>query len=269
MTGLLKLLRRAEIFSLTSFAGGLEITISTFTLLSFSMASIISIMVMPPTAVDKSLPPVPMALFTPSPRRSMMVVSSWIPVPDAPMIPMEPGATLFVNAIGTLWIIPVPQSGPITESPFSCAFFFNATSSSSVTLSLNMKTFMPSSSARSASSAAYMPGMEMTARLASGSFSSALSQDFTLSSCLPALTVDCFLKNSSAVSIIWSRRLSSSTSATTTMSLAVASISSCVSSPLCLKISLFAGVAIMIDAFFTPSSAEIWLVKSIRTTESW
>ena len=67
--------------------------ISTFTVSSFSMASIISIMVIPPTSVDRSLPPVPMAFLTPSPRRSMMVVSSWMPVPDAPMMPMGPGAT--------------------------------------------------------------------------------------------------------------------------------------------------------------------------------
>ena len=33
--------------------------------------------------------------------------------------------------------------------------------------------------------------------------------------------------------------------------------------------SLFAGVAIMIEALFTPSIVEMWFVKSINTTESW
>ena len=232
--------------------------ISTFTLSSLSMASIISIIVIPPTSVDRSRPPVPMAFLTPSPRRSMMVVNSWIPVPDAPMIPMEPGVTLLVNAIGTPWIIPVPQSGPMTASPFSCAFCLILISSSKVTLSLNMNTFMPSSSARSASNAAYAPGIEMTARFASGSFLSALSQDFTDSA--PFFSdsdVDCFLKNSSTSCMITSRMPSSSTSATTTMSLADAPSSSSVLNPLCLYISLLAGVAIMIETFFTPSIVEI------------
>ena len=232
--------------------------ISTFTLSSLSIASIISIIVIPPTSVDRSRPPVPIAFFTPSPKRSMIVVSSWIPVPDAPMIPMAPGVTLFVNAIGTPWMIPVPQSGPITASPFSCAFCFNLISSSSVTLSLNINTFIPSSRARSASSAAYAPGIEITARLASGSFPRALSQDFTDSApFLSPSEVDCFLKNSSTSSMITSRMASSSTSATTTISLADALSSSSVLNPLCLYMSLLAGVAIIIETFFTPSIVEI------------
>ena len=232
--------------------------INTFTESSSSMASIISIMVMPPIAAFKSRPPIPMAFVTPSPRRSIIVVSSWIPVPDAPMIPMEPGATLFVKAMGTLWMIPVPQSGPITQSPLLCAFSFSAFSSSMVTLSLNMNTFNPSSSARSASSAAYAPGMEITARFASGIFFSALSHDLTLSAAFfPSDSVDCFLKKASVSAMIVSSSASSSISATTTISFAVAAISSSVSRPLCLKMSLFAGVAIIMETFLTPSMVEI------------
>ena len=132
-----------------------------------------------------------------------------------------------------------------------------------------MNTFKPSSSARSASRAAYAPGIEITARFASGAFLSALSHDFTLSApFLPSAAVDCFFKNSSTFSRTTSRTASSCTSATTTISLAVAAISSSVSSPLVLKISLFAGVAIITWILFTPSNEEISFVKSISTTES-
>ena len=98
---MLKLESLAEILSLTSFAGGLETITSTFTVSSSSIASIISIIVIPPTSAFRSRPPIPIAFVTPSPSLSIIVVSSWIPVPEAPMIPIEPFATLFVNAIGT------------------------------------------------------------------------------------------------------------------------------------------------------------------------
>ena len=155
-------------------------------------------------------------------------------------------------------MIPVPQSGPIRASPFACAFCFNFNSSSTVTLSLNINTFNPSSSALSASNAAYAPGIEITARFASGIFLRAVSQDFTLSApFLSAFAVDCFLKNSSVSLKIVSNTDSSTISATITISFAEASINSAVSKPLCLKISLFAGVAIMIEALFTPSIVEM------------
>ena len=50
MTGFLNRDRRAVIFSRMAFAGGLDRTISTLTVSSFSMASMISIMVVPPTS---------------------------------------------------------------------------------------------------------------------------------------------------------------------------------------------------------------------------
>ena len=76
MTGFLQTLKRFSICSRTAFAGGLESTIITLTASSCSIASIMSMTVMPPTASDRSRPPVPMALVTPSPRRSMMQVNS-------------------------------------------------------------------------------------------------------------------------------------------------------------------------------------------------
>ena len=71
---------------------------STLTASSYSIASIISIIVIPPILAFRSRPPIPIAFVTPSPNLSMIVVSSWIPVPDAPMMPIEPFVTLFVNA---------------------------------------------------------------------------------------------------------------------------------------------------------------------------
>ena len=91
----------------------------TLTLGSAFNAFILSNIVIAPTSVDKSRPPVPIAFVTPLPSRSMIVVTSWIPVPEAPITPMSPSFTVLVNASGRLWIIPVPQSGPITNNPFS------------------------------------------------------------------------------------------------------------------------------------------------------
>ena len=144
----------ASTFSCTSLAGGLEITVMTLTLGSWLSALMLSSIVIAPTSVDRSRPPVPIAFVTPLPMRSMIVVTSWIPVPDAPTTPMSPSATVLVNANGTLWIIPVPQSGPITKRPFSCANSFRRTSSSLGTLSENMNTCKSLRSAFSASIAA-------------------------------------------------------------------------------------------------------------------
>ena len=77
------------------------------------------------------------------------------------------------------------------------------------------------------------------------------------------------MKNSSVSLKTVSNTDSSTISATITMSFAEASINSAVSRPLCLKMSLLAGVAIIIEALFTPSIVEMWFVKSINTTESW
>ena len=63
-------------FSSTSLAGGLEITVMTFTLGSALSALILSNIVIAPTSVDKSRPPVPIAFVTPFPSRSIIVVTS-------------------------------------------------------------------------------------------------------------------------------------------------------------------------------------------------
>ena len=53
-----------------------------------------------------------------------------------------------------------------------------------------------------------------------------------------------------------------------TISFADACISSGVCRPLCIKMSLFAGVPIIMDAFCTPSIACMQFVRSISATES-
>ncbi|MNF07153.1 hypothetical protein D3C80_2072710 [compost metagenome] len=59
---------------------------------------------------------------------------------------MHLGATL-AKASGAPAILAVPQSGPITIRPLSRALVFSATSCSTLTLSENIITLQPSSSA--------------------------------------------------------------------------------------------------------------------------
>lgn len=76
------------------------------------------------------------------------------------------------------------------------------------------------------------------------------------------------LENSSVFFRITSISASSRSSATMTISFADACISSGVCRPLCIKMSLFAGVPIIMDAFCTPSIACMQFVRSISATES-
>ena len=124
--------------------------------------------VMPPTSSERSRPPVPMACEMPRPALAIRQVTSWMPVPEAPMIPMSPLGTALANASGTPAMMAVPQSGPMTRSPRSRASRFSATSSRSGTLSEKIMTSRPRRSAFRASAAAKSPGTEISARLASG-----------------------------------------------------------------------------------------------------
>ena len=176
----------------------------------------------------------------------MIVVTSWIPVPDAPTTPIFPGETTLVKAIGILEMIPVPQSGPIINSPFSCANFFKRTSSSIATLSVKEKTCRPFFKAFSISAAPYSPGILNNATLASGKAVSASCQEaaagFSLSSPLAersARKVSIAGKTSSMI-------CSSSLSTTIIMSFGESASASGVSKPVLFKISLFASVPIMI-----------------------
>src|SRR5699024_781046 len=225
--------------------------------------------VIPPTFSDKSLPPVPIAFVTPSPNLSIIVDTSWIPVPDAPTIPIFPSFMSFVKAMGTLLITPVPLSGPIHNKPFSLAFSFIFNSSSTSTLSLNINTFKSSSKALLATLAAYTPGTDTTAKYVSGNSFNAASQYFIVFSIFsPLVPLDCSDRNLSTSSNTVSITSSFSASTTIAISLAVASSSSGVLKPLLSKISLFAGVAIIIETLLTPSNSEISLVNNINTTES-
>ncbi len=122
--------------------------------------------VMPPTSRLRSRPPAPMACDRPPPRRSIWTMTSWSPVPEAPTRPTDPSCTALLKANGSPHIRPVPQSGPITSSPRSSAFFLSATSTSMSTLSLKTKTWMFRPRSCSASAATYSPGIETSARSA-------------------------------------------------------------------------------------------------------
>ena len=125
-------------------------------------------MVMPPTSALRSRPPVPIAWLTPLPARAIRHEISWMPVPEAPMMPMSPRGTTFANASGTPPMIAVPQSGPITSRPRVRASCFSSTSCSTGTLSEKIITSRPARIALSASAAAKAPGTEINATDRSG-----------------------------------------------------------------------------------------------------
>ena len=231
-TGLDTFCSRSTTSSRTSGAGGFEMTRMTSVGSWCSKPTMASLTVMAPTSSLRSRPPVPMACTQPPPKRSMMQVTSWMPVPDAPTMPMLPGLTTFVKATGMLETMPVPQSGPMSRSPFSRAFLLRRASSSRGTLSVNENTCRPISSARSSSGAAYSPGMENSAMFASGRSATASSQD-DASHTAPAvcLFTDKSSRNAFTSSSTTSTTDASAASTTITMSLGAAACASGVSRP--------------------------------------
>ncbi len=71
------------------------------------------------TSRVKSLVPTPRAALIPRPPLSKRTVSSWIPVPDEPTIPIVPSRITLANPIPCPCIIVVPASGPNTRRFFS------------------------------------------------------------------------------------------------------------------------------------------------------
>ena len=61
------------------------------------------------------------AWLTPAPQPSMSVETCCSPVPEAPISPMSPRRTSLAKPSGTPPMIAVPQSGPMTSNPRSCA----------------------------------------------------------------------------------------------------------------------------------------------------
>ena len=231
-TGLVHFSSKSTTSSRTSGAGGFEMTQMTSVGSWFSSATMASFTVTAPTFSLRSRPPVPMACTQPPPKRSIMHVTSWMPVPEAPTMPMLPGLMTFVKAMGTLEMTPVPQSGPMKRRPFSCAFCFRRTSSSSGTLSVKEKTLRPRSRARSSSGAAYSPGMEKSAMLASGSCAMASSQ-LVASAGPPAASffTERSARKASVSASTVSRMAASSLSTTMTMSDGFAAAASSVRRP--------------------------------------
>ena len=88
-------------------------------------------------------------------------------------MPMAPRRTRLAKPSGTPPTMAVPQSGPISSRPRRSASRLSATSSSSDTWSENTIASSPSRSAFIASAAAYSPGQEISASVASGAASTA------------------------------------------------------------------------------------------------
>ena len=173
-----------------------------------------------------------------------------MPVPDAPMTPIPPCGKTLAKASGLPAIIAVPQSGPITMSPFSRASVFSSTSCSSGTLSENSITLLLANNPSFATPAEYSPATETSNRFASGNFWQALSQRRALTSCaeLPdALAIA--LSSFSNCSRIKSRisGCASCVRTATQISLGVASAKSGCQNPVDSSIDLVAGVPIMTE----------------------
>ena len=69
----------------------------------------------PPTSADRSRPPTPYAVVTPTPAWSSSASTCWQPVPDAATMPTGPGETTLANPSPSPPTTAVPQSGPITS----------------------------------------------------------------------------------------------------------------------------------------------------------
>ena len=126
-----------------------------------------SIIMMPPTVLERSFPPVPIAWDIPKPLLCIRVETSCNPVPAAATNPIFPWLTIFPKPKTILLIIAVPQSGPMTKRPFSRANCLSSNSSSRDTLLLKIKTLSPFLRAFDASLLAYTPGTEIITRFAS------------------------------------------------------------------------------------------------------
>ncbi len=172
------------------------------------------------------------------------------------------------NAKGTPFIIPVPQSGPITIRSFLCAISFNSLSSSSDTLSLKINKLIFSSKSLLPSSYTYSPGIDINARFGSSNFLIAPVKDLTLLK-LEDLVVDAISEIKSSNSFSTNDTISLSLASTDMqMSLGLASAKSSTYIPVFLKISMLAGVPIMIETlskFSIPLNLEL---NNIRLTES-
>ena len=111
-------------------AGGLETSSTRSVAGSASRAASASSVASPPTASDRSRPPTPSTCETPTPAASSRQETCWAPVPLAATRPTGPGRTTLAKPNARPETIAVPQSGPMTRTPASCAARLSATSCS-------------------------------------------------------------------------------------------------------------------------------------------
>jgi hypothetical protein len=252
----------------TSSAGGLETATITFVGGSAASAAMPCRNVRPSTADDRSRPPVPIASLTPSPARERTTLTSWMPVPAAPTMPIAPRRTSLAKHSGTPPRIAVPHPGPISSFPRETESRLSSTSSSSVTLSENSSTCRPRPSALRASSAAWAPGSEINARLASGSAPSAPVQPSARDSPPPDAAARRGLSSSSSLASAVSRAASSTASMAATRSLGPAPARFSVQ-PRSARRCRLNGVAMAMIASPTPGWPFSAALTCISFTESW
>ena len=144
----------AETDASTDGAGGLDTSSTRSVAGSASRAASASRVARPPTASDRSRPPTPSTCETPTPAMSSRQEICCAPVPDAATRPTGPERTTLANPRATPETIAVPQSGPITRTPASCAACLRATSCSTGTPSEKTRTLRPAAIASAASATA-------------------------------------------------------------------------------------------------------------------
>jgi hypothetical protein len=249
-------------------AGGLDTSITRSVAGSASSAARASSVARPPTASDRSRPPTPSTCETPTPAMSSRQEICCAPVPDAATRPTGPGRTTLAKPRATPETIAVPQSGPITRTPASCAARFNATSCSTGTPSEKTRTLRPAAIASAASAMAYWPG---TLTIASAGPSEP-------SSSRPAPIVRCGTTVAGPVERSRSARAASTAAraaARASSSSARIAISSCSGEvspsgarPMFAASSRFRGVAMATRTAVTPSRAATSRLTCMSRTES-
>ena len=179
--------------------------------------------------------------------------------------PTGPRRTTLAKPSATPETIAVPQSGPMTSTPASCAARLSATSCSTGTPSLKTSTLRPAAIASAASATAYGPGTLMIASAGSGASARAAPM---VRGGMVCASPD-FSRRASAASTAATAAVSSASSvALSAMSSWSGLASPSGARPMPAASSRFSGVAIATSTALTPGRSPISRPTCINRTES-
>ena len=203
------------------------------------------------------------------PAASSMLLSAWMPVPDAPTMPTGPRSSTFEKPSPTPSISAVPQSGPIMSRPSSSALRFSASSDSTGTPSEKQNTCSPASRACAHSYAPCCPGTEITARFSSGRARAAAPIDRGASCADPPVPAPAaFRSRSSMASSAACAAASSAARTASTRSFGPRSSCASRSKPWRSSSSTLSGVAFTAEASSTPGRDAASWEATMSETES-